>query len=160
MFEYAVFIGAAVNLFGSSFYIKETLQGDTKPNKVTWLMWSVAPLIATVAAISKGVGLAALPVFMSGLCPLLIFLASFVNPKAFWKIEKFDYLCGFFSLCALILWAITREPLVAIAFAIVSDGLAAVPTLVKSWKYPETETVVAYIAGLISASTAFLAIRN
>ncbi len=55
MLHYLVFVGAAVNLFGHFSYIKETLKGNTKPNKVTWLIWSIAPLIATFAAISSGV---------------------------------------------------------------------------------------------------------
>ena len=65
MLQYLVFVGAGVQLLGIAAYVKETLRGKTKPNKVTWLMWSIAPLIATFAALSDGVTLAALPVFMS-----------------------------------------------------------------------------------------------
>ncbi|MDD3101828.1 MAG: hypothetical protein PHE59_01630 [Patescibacteria group bacterium] len=159
MLQYLVFVGAAVNLFGAFSYIKETLKGNTKPNKVTWLMWSVAPLIATFAALSSGVRWSVLSVFMAGLCPLLIFVASFVNKNSYWKLEKFDYLCGLCSILALILWGLTKEPIIAIIFAIASDGFAGIPTLVKSWKYPETETVTAYITGLFNALTSFAAIK-
>lgn len=122
-------------------------------------MWSIAPLIAAVAAFSSGVTWAALPIFMSGFCPFLIFLASFVNRQAYWKLETFDYFCGALSLLALILWAITQNPIIAIIFAIASDGLAAVPTLIKAWKYPETESGEAYTSGLINALTSFFAIK-
>jgi len=159
MLQYLVFIGAAVQLLGIFSYIKETLRGNTKPNKVTWLMWSVAPLIATFAALADGVGWSVLPVFMAGFGPLLVFIASFVNKNSYWKLETFDYLCGFCSALALILWGITKEPVIAIVFAIASDGFAAIPTLVKSWKYPETETAAAYTTGLFSALTSFTAIK-
>lgn len=162
MFPYLpflVFVGVAVQLIGIISYAKETLRGDTKPNKVTWLMWTVAPLIATAAALSDGVSWAVLPVFMAGFGPLVVFIASFVNPNAYWKLERFDYLCGFCSLLALVLWGITKEPNVAIVFAIASDGFAAVPTLIKLWKYPETETVSPFTAGLFSALTSFFAIK-
>lgn len=159
MWQYLVFIGAAVQLLGIFSYIKETLRGNTKPNKVTWLMWSVAPLIATFAALADGVGWSVLPVFMAGFGPLLVFIASFVNKNSYWKLETFDYLCGFCSVLALVLWGITKEPVIAIVFAIASDGFAAIPTLVKSWKYPETETAVAYTTGLFSALTSFTAIK-
>ncbi|MFA6146145.1 MAG: hypothetical protein WCW66_06735 [Patescibacteria group bacterium] len=159
MLQYLVFVGAAVQLSGVFSYIKETLKGNTKPNKVTWLMWSIAPLIATFAAISSGVRWSVLPVFMAGFCPLLIFIASFVNKNSYWKLEKFDYLCGLCSALALILWGITKEPIIAIVFAIASDLFAGIPTLVKSWKYPETETVTAYITGLFNALTSFAAIK-
>ncbi|MDP2709510.1 MAG: hypothetical protein Q8O93_05750 [bacterium] len=159
MLQYLVILGAAVNLGGSFFYIKNTLFGETKPNRVSWLMWSIAPMIATAAALAQGVTWAVLPVFMSGFVPLIIFIASFINKKAYWKLGAFDYACGLLSALALILWAITKEPNVAIVFAIMSDGLAAVPTLIKSWKHPESESVVVFTTGLFSALTSFAAIK-
>jgi len=39
-----------------------------------------------------------------------------------------------------------------------SDGLAAVPTLVKAWTHPETETGIPYSTGLFNALTGFAAI--
>lgn len=157
--QYLVIIGAIVGLAGTFSYIKDTLRGNTKPNKVTWLLWSVAPLIATFAALSDGVRWSVLPVFMAGFGPLLVFISSFVNKNAYWKLEKFDYICGLFSVLALVLWGITKEPVIAIIFAIASDGFAAVPTLLKAWKYPETETANAYVAGLFNALTSFPAIK-
>ena len=159
MLKYLVILGAVVQLVGIWSYIKGTLKGDTKPNRVTWLMWSVAPLIATFAALSTGVTWAVLPVFMSGFGPLLVFISSFVNKKAYWKLEKFDYLCGLFSLLALILWAITKQPVIAIIFAIISDLCAGIPTIIKSAKHPETESVGPYTSGLFSSLTSFVAIR-
>lgn len=159
MLEYLVFVGAAVQLAGIYPYIKETVRGDTKPNRVSWLMWSIAPLIATAAAFVNGVGWAVLPVFMSGFGPLLVFIASFVSSKSYWKLERFDFLCGLFSLVALILWGITKEPNIAIVFAILSDGFAAIPTLVKSWKYPETENPMPFTTGVFNSLTSFAAIK-
>ena len=58
-------------------------------------MWSIAPFIGAVAAVSKEVGWAVLPVFMSGLSPFIILVRSlFVTKKAFWKLSSFDYACG------------------------------------------------------------------
>lgn len=157
--QYLVILGAIVQLAGVISYIKETLKGNTKPNKVTWLLWTVAPLIATFAALSDGVRWSVLPVFMSGFGPLLVLLASFVNKKSYWKLEKFDYLCGLCSILALVLWEITKEPVIAIIFAIASDAFAAIPTLMKSWKYPETETADVYTTGLFNSLTSFAAIK-
>lgn len=159
MLQYLVFLGAAVNMYGAFAYIRDTVRGKTKPNRVTWLMWAVAPLIATVAALSNGVGWAVLPVFMAGFVPLLVFIASFINPNSYWKLGALDYVCGLFSALALVLWGITKEPNIAIVFAIASDGLAAFPTLVKSWKHPETESAIVYTTGLFNALTSFAAIK-
>ncbi len=160
MIENLIFAAVAVQLIGKASYIKDTLKGRTKPNRISWLLWSVAPLIAAFAAVSDGVGLAAVPVFVSGLSPLLVLAASFVNKNSYWKLEKSDYLCGLFSLLALALWGITREPTIAIVFALVSDLFATYPTLLKSWRYPETETADAFSAGLFSALTSLTAIKT
>jgi len=158
--QYIVIFGSAVQLFGTFSYIKATLEGKTKPNRVTWLMWAVAPLIASFAAYSDGVRWAALPVFISGFGPILVFTASFVNPKAYWKLETFDYICGVCSILALLLWGITKEPMLAIIFAIASDGCAAVPTIIKSLKHPDTETVLTYKTALFNTLTSFLALKT
>jgi hypothetical protein len=155
-----VLIGAVIQLVGIYFYLRETIRGKTQPNKVSWLMWSIAPFIASIAAFSDGARWATLPVFMAGFTALLVFIASFVNPKAYWKIEIFDYICGFCSVLALLLWGITKEPLVAIIFSIISYAFAAVPTIIKSWKYPDSESIETYFAGLFNALSSFFALKT
>ena len=160
MAQYLVFVGAIVMLGGILSYTRETLRGTTKPNRVTWLLWSIAPLIGAAAAFSDGVRLATLPVFVMGVAPLVVFVTSFVNKNAYWKLEKSDYICGIISVLALILWQITDDPVIAIVFAIVSDALAALPTLIKSWKFPETETGIAYITAALGTATSFFAFKT
>jgi hypothetical protein len=156
MLEYVVFIAAFASLLGALTYIYSMFRGQTKPNRVTWFMWSVAPFVATAAAVSDGVGWAVLPVFMSGFSPFLIFTASFFSKKAYWKHTAFDHVCGVLSGLALLLWFITNNPNVAIVFAIISDALAAVPTLLKGWRNPETESAWPYIIGTFTPLTSFL----
>lgn len=160
MLPYIVIAGAAIGLIGSLFYVKDTLFGGTKPNRVSWLLWVIAPMIGTAASLSAGVTWAALPTFIAGFGPLLVLIASFATKKAYWKLEKFDYLCGLFSILALILWLITKNPSIAILFAIAADALAAVPTIVKGWKHPKTESSYAYAPSIINALTAFTVITT
>ncbi len=150
-FEYFIFVGALAQFIGTLSYIKETIAGRAKPNRVTWLLWAIAPMIGTVAAMSTGVTWAILPVFMAGFNPFLVFLVSFWNKKSYWKLNKIDYGCGILSALALILWAITNQPLIAIIFAILADGLAAIPTVTKTWKHPETEHPTIFAATIFSA---------
>lgn len=159
MFHYLVFVGAAVQFIGIAAYLKDTLRGKTKPNRVTWLMWSLAPLIAGSAALADGAGWAAFPTLISGGSALAVLFASFVNRQAYWKLETFDYFCGLFSILALILWYFTQMPAVAVIFAIISDVFATAPTIIKTWKHPQTETASAYTTGLFNALTSFSGIK-
>ncbi len=47
MLQYLVLLGAAIQMVGVVSYLKDTLKGVTKPNRVTWLLWSIAPLIGS-----------------------------------------------------------------------------------------------------------------
>lgn len=154
-----VIAGSAVYLIGISSYLKDVLRGRGKPNRVTWFLWSAFPMLATVAAISDGARWSALPIFMSGFCPFLVLIASFVNPQSYWKIQPLDYVCGALSVLGIMLWLATDDPLHAVLLAICSDAMAAAPTVWKSLKYPETESLFAYATSLLSALSSFTAMN-
>lgn len=155
-----IYLALIINCIGIVNYIVDTLRGKTKPNRVTWVIWSVAPLIAFAAEIKQGVGIESLFTFITGFCPLLIFLSSFVNKKSYWQISRFDIICGSMSVIGLFLWWITKVGNVAIFFSIFSDFLAALPTLKKSFYEPETESGFAFIMGALSGFVALLTVKT
>jgi len=61
------------------------------------------------------------------------------------------------AIAGLVLWQVTQVGDLAIIFALASDGLAGVPTLVKSFKFPETESAWPWLTisanGLITLLT-------
>ncbi|MDR2976200.1 MAG: hypothetical protein LBV19_02660 [Streptococcaceae bacterium] len=158
--QYLVFIGVAISLGSAIPYILETIRGNVQPNRVTWLLWSFGPLVGAIAAFSTGITWSALPVFMGGFTPLLVLAASFVNRKAQWKLGRFDYVCGAFSILVLVVWYLTKDPNWAIALSILSDALAAAPTFIKAWKYPESEHVSTYFGGIFTPMTSFFAMKT
>lgn len=145
--EQVAYISIFTSLFAGYFYIRDTLKGGTKPNRVSWFMWFIAPMIASTIVFQSGSIVSFVPVFMSGFVPFLVFLVSFKNKNAYWKLDKLDYFCLFLSLCALISWIFLKEGLLATIFAILADGIAFFPTYLKSWEAPDTETVGPYISG-------------
>ena len=127
-------------------YIRDTLLGKTKPNRVTWFMWALAPLVGSGIAFSSGADpWVTSRVFIAGALPFMVFAVSFVDAQAYWKLSSFDILCGALSLFAFVLWFITRQSDTAILLAIAADVFASIPTLVKAWKFPETETGISYV---------------
>jgi len=63
---------------GALSYLKDTIRGKIQPNKVSQLLWGVAPLIAFSAEISQGVRIQALTTFIVGFIPFR-FQKSLVN---------------------------------------------------------------------------------
>jgi len=141
-----IIIGTLIGAIGSLVYLVNTVKGKVKPNRVSFLLWSIAPFIAFAAQINQGVGLESLMTLSTGFLPFTTFIASFVNKKSEWKITKFDLVCGVLSILGLILWFVTKVGNIAIAFSILADALAAIPTLVKAYKYPDTEIAWPWIA--------------
>jgi hypothetical protein len=153
-----VYLGAAIGAVGTGIYLRDTLRGTTQPNRVTWFLWAVAPLLAAAAEFHSGVGLRTLTTFIIGVMPLLVFVASFHSPAATWKIRRIDYVCGAFSLGGTAAWLVTQNGVIAIAAAIVADFLAGIPTVMKSWTNPESETTASYLGAVINAGILLLTI--
>ena len=125
----------------------DTVRGNTQPNRVSWMLWTLAPMIAFAAEVTQSVGLQSLLTFAIGFGPLLVVCASFLDPKAYARVTPFDVLCGALSLIALVAWAVTGTGNVAIFLSILADFFGAVPTLRKSYRDPESEHAVAFLAG-------------
>lgn len=157
--HWLVLASAAISLSGAAAYIRDMFRGKSKPNLITWGLWGFAPLIATGAALSAHAdNWATVRIFMSGFGPLLVFLSAFIVRRGFWKLSAFDFVCGALSLVALLAWLGAHSPVLAILLAAIADMCATLPTIVKAWKFPETETLYTYFVGLFTASIVIPAI--
>lgn len=154
-----IYLGALIFFLGSIGYFVETIKGKVKPNRVTWFLWGLAPMIAFFAQIKQGVGLQSLLTFMVGFVPFLILLASFINKDSYWKLKKFDLICGLLSIIGLIMWQITKVGNIAIFFSIIADLIAGWPTTVKSYNHPETENYWLYLGNAVFALITLLTIK-
>ena len=158
--ERFIILGAVLSFIGHISYITDTVSGKAKPNRITWFLWALIPMIAFSAEINEGVGLASLMTFMVGFGPLLIFGASFINKKSYWEIKPLDIFCGILSLFGVLLWMITKSGNLAILFSILADGSAAVPTVIKAYHFPETENYMVFFLSGINALITLLAISG
>lgn len=157
--EKIVYIGVLLQLTGQISYIASVFRGHAKPNLVSWFIWMLAPLIGFFFLIKAGAGFSALPIFMAGFGPFLVILFSILIKNGYWKVNSFDLYCGALALLALICYVFTHNLGVSILFAVLSDSLAAVPTIVKSWKFPETESGLIYFFAMISNILGLLTIK-
>jgi hypothetical protein len=146
-----VFLGSALSLIGASFYARDTIRGITQPNRVTWLMWTVAPMLAFTAELRQGVGLQSVMTFTVGFAPLIVFISSFFNTRSVWRLEAFDFACGVASAMGIIVWIISSNNVVALVAFMFADLIAGLPTISKSWRDPETESVGVYLAGFFNS---------
>lgn len=153
-------LGFAIGTIGTAVYIRAILRGQIQPNRLSWFILGIAPLIAFAAEVQAGVGIRSLMTFWSGFSPLLIFFASFVNKNATWKLTRFDKYCAATSVCALVLWQLSGSGNVAIALSILADGMAFLPIVVKAWRFPHTESPWTFMGGTCSSGIALLVLNR
>ena len=147
-----VIVSALLMIWGGYAYFRDTLAGKTKPNRVSWFLWALAPLVSIGAAFSADADVwASVRVIIGGIVPAIIFLVSFVNKNSYWRLERFDWFCGGLSLLALFFWALADSPLIAILLATIANTFASIPTFIKAWHYPETETKLIFVTSFLSA---------
>lgn len=158
--EYIIYIGVLISLIGQFFYLKSIVLGSTKPNLISHFVWILAPFIGVFFQLKAGAGLSALVIFMAGFASFLIVVISLFKKNGYWKLNTFDLMCGIFSVSSLILYFFTHNLSVSILFAILSDSLACIPTIKKTWNFPDTETGSLYIGGIISNILGLLTITN
>lgn len=158
--EYFAIVGAVVSSVGGLYYFVETLRGRTQPNRVTWLLWWLFPTIIFVAQRVQGVEESSWLTFAAGFTPLLIVIASFVNRKAYWKTRPADYALMGAGFAGIVAWALTSDPNIALLFALVADFAAGVPTFIKAFRHPESESWVAYAISAAGFALGVLAIHR
>ena len=151
-----VLLGAALTLVGSSRYALATVRGRTQPNRVTWFLWALAPLIGFAAQLDDGVGWPSVLTLSIGVGPAIIFSSTFVNRRSYWRITGFDLVCGAASLGALVVWLAVPDPGAAVLAAVLADLLAGIPTIRKAWSHPETEIATPFALGLLNATITLL----
>jgi len=137
--------GSVINFAACLHYVRAIFKGEASPNRVTWFLWALVPMIAGAAQLRAGVGISTLVVLSVGIGPAFVVLASFVKHQGTWSLGPFDYVSGACALAALALWAVTGDPVTAIVLSILGDFAAALPTLRKAWLEPKTENRSTYL---------------
>jgi hypothetical protein len=155
-----IIFAAILSEFANLSYIIDTIKGKIRPNRVSFFLWALAPAIIFFGQIQQGVGIQSLPTFLICFNCTVILIATYINKNAYWKLRKFDYICGFLSLVGLVLWVVTKIGNLAIIFGILADGLACLPTIKKTYEEPKSENVWPYAAGFFTAVITLLTIKN
>ncbi len=137
-------------------YVRDMLKGTTKPNIVSWGLWCLIQAIFAAAQFSSGASLSiVLPVVEVLTVGIVVVLGFF--GFGYKKYRPLDFICLALALGAIVLWQVTRDPMVALWLSVAADFVAAVPTLFKAYRDPKSETPSAYLLVALSAIAAAFA---
>lgn len=111
--KYLSLIGATILFIACVFSAKEIFRGKVKPNLVSYVIWGISPMIAFFASLQDGLTWSYIPTFMSGLGSFMLFICAIFKKGSFFKMGRYDILCGTISVIALVMWYITKNPTTA-----------------------------------------------
>jgi hypothetical protein len=60
----------------------------------------------------------------------------------------------------ILIWKLTNNPIMWLLASILADFVGMIPALIKTYKFPETETWIFYILDVFAATFTLLAISN
>lgn len=131
-------------------YITSIIRSTTRPSAVSWFGWALLSSIATVAQASKGIGWSlAVPLISAITTSTIAFVTLHIGRIVWTRADRFSIALG---VVAIVLWAITKEPMAAIGLVIIADLAVTTPTIVKTYQTPESEPAflwILYVIGVV-----------
>lgn len=128
-------------------YFRDIFAHKTKPHAFTWLIWGVLTGIAFVGQIVGHAGPGAWVTGFTTLVCLAIAAIAAVDGER--NITRVDWIALAGAGFALVVWFLTRGPLLSVILITVIDNVGFVPTLRKSYDRPDEETMSTFaLSGL------------
>lgn len=155
-----IYVAATMRLVGGVSYFLATLNGKARPHAISWLIWSVTPMITFFAEASAGVGPIAIVTLALAISPMMVFVAALVKDRSLLRVNHFDIWCLTLAVFGIVSWGVTREPITAIIIAIMADAISCLPTLRKAYHRPYTEHPPTFLLSASSMVIALLATQE
>ncbi len=139
-------------------YIVSILKNETQPHRMTKVIifFVTALNFAGIVAVHGNMG----ALIFTG---MLLLQSVVITGLTLWKgvggTSKIDYICLIIAIIGVIGWKLTGNPILGISFSILADLAAYVPTFIKTWQHPSTETPWYYAIGTASALLGLLAYK-
>lgn len=146
----AYFLGITAGIFliaGYIPYVYEVLKGTDVPNRASWFIWSLSTATILFGVQSTGTHEAIWVPIADAIGCFVIFILSFQRGVGGWS--KTDKISLSICLLSLIVWWVTGNALITLVANLLIYISGYIPTIKKSIKNPEQESLTAWTFFLI-----------
>jgi hypothetical protein len=160
--EPAVFgvLSSLAILVGAGPYIRDIVNKKIHPHVLSWLGWAFITGLGASAMYAEGSTWLAVIVGANTITCLSVVIFSLVAKVAVWKSSKYDSLFFTLGIIGLILWLTLDLPVLALVCAILADFAFGIPTILKTYNEPSTETPFAWSMSTLSGLLSLFAIQT
>jgi hypothetical protein len=143
-------VAIALHLASNVQYAVATARRRARPNVVTWLLWGLVPMVALAAQLGERPWPEPAVTFVLGLGPLVVAAIGLCTDRSASRLTPFTVSCAAAATVGDVAWQVTTAPGPAVAFCIVADVLATLPTLRKAWADPASEHAPPYLLAAVA----------
>lgn len=136
-------------------YIRGILKKEVKPERASWLIWSVLTVMGFFSNLAIGATHSLWLPGVQGVGVIIVFLLSIKN--GYGGLLKRDVITLAASALTLVIWYFTKQPVFAVYLTTLIDAMGGYLTIIKSYEEPDTETPVTWI---LSAFAGFFAVLS
>ena len=149
-------LSGIIALVASIPYIIDIIRGNTKPQRMAWVIFIVLSGISFFAQLSAGAT-------DSLWFPLVLFVQSIIIFVLTIKFGiggfgKFDVLSLVLAVLIMVIWAVTKSAAIAIVCGVAVNTIGKVLVAAKVYKYPKTEYLPTWVWSAIASAFAVLAV--
>lgn len=153
-------LAAVFILVGGVPYINDILKKRVKPHILSWLGWGFITAIGALAMMAEGSTWAVALIFANTVMCLIIAFSAMANKTGVWSTGRQDYVFFGAGLLGIVLWQTLDMPILALIFAILADLAFGIPTIIKTFKDPTTETPFPWAMSIVAEIFGLLALSN
>lgn len=147
-------------LLGGLPYLRDINKKLAHPHVLSWLGWAFITALGGSAMLAEGSTWAVAILFANSLLCLSIAGYSIIKKVGVWSTGIYDYIFFGLGILGLILWQTLNLPILALICAIVADFSFGLPTIIKTYKNPASETPFVWLTATISGLLSLFALRN
>lgn len=136
-------------------YIRDMLRGTTRPNAVSYILWSILTIIGIAAQVSAGASWSVFIPIAVAINAVIILTLSLIG-YGYTKYGWLDWTCLGIGVVAIAGWQITGNPVVALMFVIFASAMAGIPTIFKTYREPMSEHAFAWFLVIIASILAII----
>ncbi len=140
-------------------YIRGMLWGTTRPQRSTWLIWSVLSALSFFSNLNIG-ATASLPyvALQAGMTSLIFGFSIFFGHGSL--LSRWDAVILAFATMGIVLWTVTSNPLYALCTSVGISALAGAMTVHKAYVIPCSENKSCWIWSIVGAGCGILAVGS
>jgi hypothetical protein len=145
MIELVVVLGVSAGLIGVADtipYVRDTLRGSTRPHRGTWLIWGVLAVVVSLSQYADGASWSLIMAVVQAVLTTVIFVLSIRRGEG--GVSPAELLMIAIASAGVVGWIVADEPLVATGCVVVADLVGAAMMVPKTYRDPESETLVTF----------------